>query len=157
MRHFVDNIELWLSAAGVAVILLIPRLGLASQDSYWAVMAVTALIVGVLHGGIFWLIRRRQRRLRATAIREIRQMLTDRVNNQLNVIIMHVSANESAESCETVEGVQAAVDDVTDLLDTLSEESLRGWQAHYADFLSRRHLRNTPARAMPSVSDGVRR
>ncbi|HEY0929261.1 MAG TPA: hypothetical protein VGE27_05030 [Gemmatimonas sp.] len=153
MRHFVDNIELWLSGAGVAVILLIPRLGFASQDSYWTVMAVTALIVGVLHGGIFWLIRRRQRRVRATAIREIRHMLTDRVNNQLNVIIMHVSADETEESRETVQGVQAAVDDVADLLDTLSEESLKGWQEHYAEFLNRRHLRNTPARPMTSVSE----
>ena len=72
MRHFVDNIELYLSAAGLVVV--------------WAVAAV--LGVSVLHGAIFWVVRRRQRRIRAQSVHEIREMLTDQVKNQLAVMRM---------------------------------------------------------------------
>ncbi|MBL0937863.1 MAG: hypothetical protein IBJ03_03150 [Gemmatimonadaceae bacterium] len=138
MKSFFDNIELWLSGAGVAVILLVPRLGLSEQHSYWSVMAVTALIVGVLHGVIFWLVRRRQRRVRDEALREIKSMLMDRVNNKLNVISMHVEMQDVAASRETMDGVQSAVRDVTNLLDSLSEESLTSWKQRYAQVLQGR-------------------
>ncbi len=139
MRSIVDNIELWLSGAGVVVILLVPRLLFSQQDRYWTSMAVTALIVGVLHGGIFWLIRRRQRHVRAQAIRELQGMLMDRVNNQLNVILMHLEVDRSADSRASIEGVQAAVTDVSQLLNSLSEESLRSWQRRYATVLTTPH------------------
>lgn len=135
MRFIIDNIELWLSGAGVVVILVVPRLLFAHQDRYWTAMAITALIVGVLHGGIFWFIRRRQRQVRGQAIRELQGMLKDRVNNQLNMILMHVELESGTDSRASIEGVQKAVNDVSQLLNSLSEESLRSWQSRYAAVL----------------------
>lgn len=55
--------------------------------------AVTALGISVLHGLIFWVVRRRQRRVRQEAIVEIREMLADVVKNQLAAIGMSLPAD----------------------------------------------------------------
>ncbi len=133
MKSFLANIELWLSAAGLAVILAVPAL-VADQTNYWVVAAVTAILVGLLHGLIFWLVRRRQRQTRREAIRAIQGMLNDRINNQLTVILGAISTHtsDSTESQRSLTEVQAAVREVSALLGALSEESLRKWQDHYA-------------------------
>lgn len=131
--HLLDNVELWLSGAGLLVILLVPSLaagGAPHSTTYWAVMAVTALIVGVLHGMIFWLIRRRQRRLRAEAIAELRVMLRDRINNELTTLLSHLD-DANAGDLHLVERIRGSTQSIADLLSALSEESLTDWRTRY--------------------------
>lgn len=135
MTRFLANIELWLSGLGVLVIVSVPSLLLSESGPYWQVMALTATLVGILHGIIFWLIRRRQREVRRQAIAEIRGMLSDVVNNQLTVILANMSDVKTASQRAPLENVRVAVERISTLLDSLSEESLRTWQTRYKSSL----------------------
>src|SRR6185312_5378322 len=97
VRHFVDNIELWLSSVGIAVVFAAPVLflnrrnieaGGPAESVYWKVAGITALVVGALHGVIFWLVRRRQRHIRVETLQDVRTMLADVVNSDLQVITL---------------------------------------------------------------------
>jgi hypothetical protein len=83
---FIDNIELWLSEAGLTVILSVPYVIAPARGSFWRVAAITASGVGLLHGLIFWVIRRRQRIVRQRFTDGIREMPSDVVKNKLAVI-----------------------------------------------------------------------
>ncbi len=83
-RLFVDNMELWLSAAGIALTFAIPT-AFPHTFAFWQVAAVSAVAVATLHGVIFWTVRRKQRQVRRHAIAEIRAMTQDVVKNQLAV------------------------------------------------------------------------
>jgi hypothetical protein len=132
MRTFLDHIELWLSAAGVVVVITVPALLLGTEMIHWRASAVTAVAVGVLHGIIFWLVRRRQRQVRRQAIDDIRAMLADIVNNQLTVIITNIKDRDDAdEERERIAAVTRSVRTVSTLVGSLSEEALGGWRARY--------------------------
>lgn len=132
MQNFLDNIELWLSGAGLVVILAVPALFGESGMASWQIMAMTAIVVGVLHGSIFWFIRRRQRVERARAIDEIRRMLKDVVNNQLQIALWNLPAVEGHDEREKVAAVTRSLEAVSKALEALSEESLQSWEARYA-------------------------
>ncbi len=132
MNTFLKHIEIWLSLVGVGLILAVPGLLIGGSGPFWEAMALTALAVGVVHGLIFWLVRRRQARVREQAISEIRSMLMDRVHNHLTVISAQTL---DAESREQVEELQSSIDEISQLLWTLNEESLRSWQARYDSIL----------------------
>lgn len=131
MTGFLDNIELWLSGVGLLVILAVPSILLRETAPYWEVMALTATGVGIVHGTIFWLVRRRQRAIRRQAIVDIRGMLRDVVNNQLTVILAHLPDATVSSHEAPVENVRGAVERISTLLGSLSEESLRTWEARY--------------------------
>jgi len=65
-----------------------------APGTFWRVAAITAIGVGLLHGPIFWVIRRRQRVVRQQSIEEIREMLGDVVKNKLSVIDMYLPADD---------------------------------------------------------------
>ena len=131
MHSFIKNIELWLSAAGLVVILAVPELSAQGGEGFWQVAALTAMVVGVLHGAIFWVIRRRQRRIRECSIEEIREMLSDVVKNQLAVMQMYLpQENEEIVEAE-LEGIKASISQVSAQVDALSEETLTEWKTHY--------------------------
>lgn len=131
-RHFLDNIELWLSAAGVGVILAAPALiSPVTSGDYWRVVAVTAVSVGVLHGVIFWMVRRRQRQLRSAAIAEIRGMLRDVINNKLTVILGSSRGSAGGPDRADLEALAESVRQISELVNTLSLESLQRWQHRY--------------------------
>jgi uncharacterized protein HemX len=136
LRSFLRNIELWLSFAGLVVILIVPAM-LAPDGAlvFWKIAAATAIGVGLLHGAIFWIVRRRQRRMRNEAIAEIREMLTDRVKNQLAVIDMYLpdDGEEAQLAQQELDGVHNSVDQIAEQVDAISEESLREWKTHYAE------------------------
>jgi hypothetical protein len=87
-RWFLDNIELILTAVGIGVILLSGWVASRSALSVAMATAVSATVVGVIHGILFWLLRRRQRRVRQEAIGQIREMLEDLGKNRLQTIKM---------------------------------------------------------------------
>ncbi|MDT7855844.1 hypothetical protein RQM47_04240 [Rubrivirga sp. S365] len=129
MKHFVDHIELYLSAAGLVVVWAAAALlGPAGVD-VWQIAAVTALGVSVVHGVLFWVVRRRQRLVRARSVHEIREMLADQVKNQLAVMRMWLPEGEQA----AVDAINESIDEVAEMVDGLSEERLRAWQSTYAN------------------------
>jgi len=132
LAHFLRNIELWLSGIGVVVILLAPWLMAPAPARYWKVVAATAIVIGVLHGLIFWLVRRRQRRIRGILIARVRAMLQDEINNRLQLVIAHATASErSAMTTESLTEVRRSVREITSLLDGLTSERLRAWESYY--------------------------
>ena len=131
---FVNNIEVWFSLAGLAVIWMMPALFSGSAINPWQVAALTATFVGVFHGGIFWTVRRKQRRVRSRAIWEIREMLEDVVKNQLAVIGMYLpSAKENPQLAIELEGIKESIESISQLVDSLSEESVDQWKTRYKE------------------------
>lgn len=141
-RHLLDNLEIYLTVAGLVVAFVIPTL--VTGHAPWRLVAILALGVSVVHGFLFWLVRRRQRRIRAELLAEIRGMLRDRVNNDLTVVVAalgHVRES-GALAGATSDHAHADLRDALDasrrisaLLDELSLEGLRRWQARYGDAL----------------------
>jgi len=82
LRH----LELVLSAIGVLVIFAVPMVFFRQPSLRWEAAAVTAAAVGVIHGIIFYAVRRRQRLIRRDTIREMQLVVDDIVRNQLTVI-----------------------------------------------------------------------
>lgn len=137
-RAFLDNIELWLSAAGIAVILLAPQVAHASGAEAWRIGAIVATAVGVLHGVIFWVVRRRQRKIRAQVIAELRGMLRDRVNNNLTVLAVGLSdVKQGQDTGQSLQDLHDAVDRIAELVGTLSDESIQSWKQRYGEVVSR--------------------
>jgi len=79
LRH----LELVLSAVGVLVIFVVPMVFFRQPTLRWEAAAVTAAAVGVIHGLIFYAVRRRQRLIRRDTIREMQLVVDDIVRNQL--------------------------------------------------------------------------
>lgn len=129
LRGFLNHIELWLSAAGVAVILLVPGLLLhRTGGAYWEAMAYTAILVGVLHGCIFWLVRRRQRAVREQTLREAHAMLRDSIQKQVAALLT-MDARATEEQRRRLDGVFDSLVLLDHLLDSLSSERLRAWSS----------------------------
>jgi len=132
MRFFLKYIELILTGAGILVVAFVPSL-FSSEEHLLLSRAITALLVGVLHGIIFFLIRHRQRQVREQTLNEIRGMLKDVLNNHLTVISLTTS-NDSAAS-KAVERIQRSTFAISDALDNISEESLSSWKKKYEEVL----------------------
>lgn len=142
LARLVRNLELVLTLAGLVVIAGVPALLRPTPEGYWRVVAVTAVGVGVLHGLVFWTVRRRQRQVRAAALAAARLVLKDVVNNKLQLMLLHAQelhahavagpAARPAVDPSILVGARDAAAQVSALLNTLSEDSLRSWQARYA-------------------------
>ena len=103
---FFEHIELWLSGLGVAVVLVtvgvVPALA-AIEMNAWKVAAVTALAVGVVHGVLFWVVRRRRERAKAEAKAQLeaqKDRLERRVVEQTGQVRALASALTLAEQRE---------------------------------------------------------
>lgn len=140
MKHLLDNLEIYLTFAGLAVIFL--AAGLFRQYGYWQALGVTAIAVGVVHGFLFWGIRWRQRRVRQELIQALRLMLSDRINNNLTVLLAAASEGHSegrgASAVvssptyrKTIETAMQAAYEISATVERLSLDSLRRWQRHY--------------------------
>ncbi len=133
MKRFVDNIELWLSGAGLGVVWVASVILAPGSGNVWKVAALTAVTVSLLHGIVFWVVRRRQRTIRLSSICEIREMLTDGVLNELTVLQILVPQGARPELDLHVEEIHASVNNISSLVSGLSEESLRAWKDRYLD------------------------
>lgn len=136
-RHFVDNLELWLSSVGLGVIFAAPVLFIGRQSadaSYWKVAGMTAIAVGVIHGVIFWIVRRRQRNIREQTLSDVRRMLADVVNSDLQVILFGLETHpELLNERNALRKVEKSIRRITASVDALSLESLREWREKYPD------------------------
>jgi type II secretory pathway component PulM len=125
-----QNLELILTIVGLVVVLAAALL--AGPENRWTLAAVTATLVGVVHGLIFWLVRRRQRQMREQALRDVRIMLQDVVKNQLTIIQANVYMATRAPDTERYIGqINDTVGEISLALDNISAEALTTWQAKY--------------------------
>ncbi len=128
-RAILDNIELILSAVGVFLTFLVPTLW--SGATFWKVAALTAAGTALLHGLIFWTIRRKQRQVRADHIGEIREMLQDVIRDQFAIINMVVRDPSMHHVKEKTAILDESMARIGHLVDTLNEESLTTWKGVY--------------------------
>lgn len=135
---FVKHIELWLSGVGLLLIFGVAFFMGSSGVAFWRLIAIIAVGIGVVHGFIFWAVRRRQRQVRRQSILEIQQMLSDVLKNKLAAINMYLPEEENQELVEQeLEGIRTSIEDIAREVEDLSEESLEGWKDHYSDALER--------------------
>jgi hypothetical protein len=131
-HHVGRNLELYLMGFSVGMALVIPlaiEVGTNEQE-----LAITALAACVFQGVVFWLLRRRYRRVRGEMIAELRAMLKDRINNHLTIVLMSVTQHRESISSterELLEAAIAATAAVSRVLEDMSMESLRSWKAKY--------------------------
>jgi|GEM_PF-6317872 len=125
-RWFLCYLELWLSAVGVVVILLIPALLGVSRANRWYVTALVAIFVGVLHGLIFWSVRRRQRAVRDRTLTQVRAMLRDDIHKQVAALLT-MDARATDRQRVQLDGVFDSLVLLEHLLESLSTERLRTW------------------------------
>jgi len=92
MKPFLRYLELILTLVGVVVIVLI--FAIFRNTTPWKAAAICAVVVGVVHGLIFYLVRSRQRKTRSQEVFSIRGMLDDMVNNRLNVVLYPTEEND---------------------------------------------------------------
>ena len=140
MKFLLKYLELVFTAAGLFVIFGVTALVHPADLSSWAVAAVTATLVGVIHGVLFWIVRQRQRTLRGRAISEAKTMLRDQIMNRLAVIRLGLELQpvESAgEPRQAVRQLGDAIDAIYEAVDGLSEERLTRWQSRYRQTLQR--------------------
>jgi hypothetical protein len=133
MKFLLRNLEIILSLAGLAVIFGVTTVLSSFGHDAWTVAAITATSVGVLHGLIFWLVRRRQHAVRRQTIREIQHMLKDLINNQLTIIQATSSMQQlkPEKTEELSERVSRSVANISTALHELSDESLKRWKQQY--------------------------
>lgn len=149
LDHLARNFELYLMGLSVALALTIPlAIEVATDDRE---LAVSALAACVVQGLVFWLVRRRFRRVRREMIAELRAMLKDRINNQLTIVLMSVterSRRDVRAERELLQAAIAATNAVSRELEELSVESLRMWKARYRiDEVRTTTIPRVPARA----------
>ncbi len=129
-RWFLNNIELILTAVGIGVILLSGFVASRSAFSLETATAVSATLVGVIHGILFWLLRRRQRQVRREAIGQIREMLEDLGKNRLQTIKMSLymvqihQPEQEERTRKSFDRVYQILAEMSTLIDHISEESL---------------------------------
>lgn len=142
-RWFLNNIELVLTAVGIGVILLSGFVASRSAFSLETATAVSATLVGVVHGILFWLLRRRQRWVRQEAIRQIREMLEDLGKNRLQTIKMSLymvqarQPEQEERTRQSFDRVYQILAEMSTLIDHISEESLADWRHRYRQTLQR--------------------
>jgi LytS/YehU family sensor histidine kinase len=136
MAFLLAHLEIILSAVGILVIVFVPSLVNPNPDTFWEVTAITAILVGLIHGMIFWLIRRRQRTIRTEIIHELRTILTDVINNQLVALSLHARKLSSmSDPASEIDAHLRVLDQSAQAISTyvnlLSEESIREWKERY--------------------------
>lgn len=142
-RWFLNNIELILTAVGIGVILLSGFVASRSAFSLETATAVSATLVGVIHGILFWLLRRRQRQVRREAIGQIREMIEDLGKNRLQTIKMSLymvqarQPEQEERTRQSFDRVYQILAEMSTLIDHISEESLAGWRHRYRQTLQR--------------------
>lgn len=151
MHGFLKHIELWLSAAGIAVILAVGALFGGAGAGHWKVTAYTAIAVGVLHGCIFWAVRRRQRLVREKTLQEAHAMLRDSIQKQVAALLT-MDARATEDQRRRLDGVFDSLVLLDHLLDSLSSERLRDWSASEEGRVElARPNRRTGARPTPDL------
>ncbi len=112
----------------------------------WQIGGVVVLAVGAPNALLIVYFRRHHRLVREAAIAEVREMMADRVKNQLAVIGMYAPlTQEQGGSALAIDGINASMTEISRVVDGLSSESLGSWKAHYQNALDNGALSSGPA------------
>ncbi len=123
MRRFLENLELILTGAGVAVVAIF--FALFRDIAPWKAAALSALAVGVLHGIIFFAVRSAQRQARNKAVTAIRHTLDDLVRNKLQVVLFTTEIKDE----DWRPAAQRAVQEIQLSLNRIEAEALTATRA----------------------------
>lgn len=128
-----DHFEVALATIGTVVAIVATSAVLLRGDQDLALIFVIWF-----QGLILWAVRRHCRIGREHLVRKLRIMLQDRVNNQLTVLVgltdFHAHT-PSADDSDDVDLALTAARAVSREIEMLSIESLRSWEARYAEHL----------------------
>ena len=131
--HLLKRFELYVAALAVAFVAGAVVLVRAEVETSLALLFAVVGLAPIL-AAIQWADRERQRRLRAQAIGEIREMLTDQVLNQLAAVRMWMAEDpDPATLALILAETDASIGHVADLIHGLSEEQLDTWRLTYAN------------------------
>ena len=128
------NLELIFTLAGLLVIFGVTWLVHPPSMTPWAVAAITATVVSIIHGSLFWAVRHRQRLVRRDALADAQRMLRDIVMNQQAIIRINADLQNSAARNDTAVAfarLEKAMNVIDLTLNELSEESLSRWRSRY--------------------------
>jgi hypothetical protein len=130
-----DRFEVALTVVGIGVALLATIATLMRGPH-----ELSLILVVWLEGVILWAVCLHCSVGREHLVRKLRIMLQDRVNNQLTVIVgligVHSRETPDSEDAEAnVELALTAARAVSQEIEMLSVESLRSWEARYAEHL----------------------
>lgn len=133
MKFVLKYLEILFTLAGLAVIFLAVLIFSPAIASPWKVAAVAATLVGVIHGVLFWLVRRRQREVRRAVIANVQDMLKDIISNQLALILAMSNLREerAEETLRAGDYIARSVSTISEALKHLSDESLQSWMSKY--------------------------
>ena len=130
--HLLRRFELYLGGTTIVLFAVVAAMILADAEPL-TVGAVSWISLLALQITIQVVDRERQRRLRAMAIHDIREMLTDRVLNPLAPVkVWAAMTSDSSELAGMVADVDASIDEVAAMVTSLSEEQLDTWQLRSA-------------------------
>ena len=131
--HLLKRFELYIAAMAAAFASVSAVVILAEPPAV-VVYAVAVFGVSAVISAIQWAGRERERRLRAQAIAEIREMLTDQVLNQLAAMKLWMAEDPDPEALGLIfEETDASIDRVAEMINGLSEEQLDTWRLTYAN------------------------
>ncbi len=131
--HLLRRFEIYLALSTVVLLVVVMLMILNDVPALYS-GPVTVIGMLSLQVAIQWADRQRQRRLRAKAIHDIREMLQDRVLNQLTSIKVWIAMTSEAEALNGMfDDVDASIDEVAAMVTDLSEEQLDTWQLRYAN------------------------
>jgi hypothetical protein len=130
LRHFLRHIELYLSLVGLIAIFCAGLIASHYSANVWQVVAIVAVVVGVLHGFIFWAVRSRQRKIRRDDLERARIVLQDVVNNHLMIISLALASPQAGGI--SVAEAQQSLNTIALYLNRFSEESLFSWERDQA-------------------------
>ena len=131
--HLLKRFEVYIAAMSVAYVSTAVAVILAEPPALVA-FAVAVFGISAILSAVQWADRERQKRLRAQAIHEIREMLTDQVLNQLAAMKMWMAEDPDPEALGIIfEETDASIDRVAEMINGLSEEQLDTWRLTYAN------------------------
>lgn len=136
--HVAANVELYLVAVTLCVVLLLPlalELGTDTQE-----LAGAALAACVVQAMLLWVLRRRATAIRQHVIADVQALLRDRINNHLQIVVFSLAEQGAGAATqderERLAQAMSAVTAVSRTLDELSTDSLRRWRDRYREALS---------------------
>lgn len=120
-------LELLLTFAGLLICMLLIHLIPGDGAHKWQMITIVALVIGAIHGVIFFLVRNRERKARAKLIKEATHMLQDRLNNLMFII---VNGSNSGDP-ELEKQSRESIDEIQRILGALSLSSIQKWKDYY--------------------------
>jgi hypothetical protein len=119
MQGLLEYLELILTGAGLVVIGVV--FAVFRNLEPWKAAGIAAILVGFIHGIVFFVVRSAQRRERQRAIIRIRHTFDDLVRNKLQAILFATEI----QGDDWRPAAQHAVQEIHHSLDRIEAESLR--------------------------------